>query len=229
MNLIKELDKIAVDIAITEHPFKFIIFQELYLDYNNDYKPTYLGDYDEIFNKISLSEFFEGKITYEEMLKPHNLAKYELKDQQRMFPLINARLDVIKELDRPVYNKEKLIILKAIVESNNQYISLPYLMRSLHKNELLTLLSITEWNYDFVTVSGWGVCYTAISFEITSIFPEIVELEVYLPYEEINKLIQQLPNYKNSESLKQNLEYTKKYNDKAEEMLKRINDDQKQE
>lgn len=228
MNLIRELDKIAVDMSIKKNPLNFIIFQELYLNYNNDYEPIYLGGYQEIFNKTSLYDFFEGELSYHDILKAHDLSKFELRDQKRMLPLIKERLEEVKQLDSPAYNQEKLIILKSIVKSSNQYISLPYLGKSLHKNELLTtLLAITEWNYDFVSVGGWGLNYVAITF-VKSIFTDIVDLEVYLPYVEMKNLIEQLPDYQNSGSLKSVLEYTKKYNDEAEKMLKRIDNDLKE-
>ena len=222
MNLIKELDKIAVDPAITKSPLYFLILQEMFL--SDDYTPIYLGHYEKIFNKESLNRFFEGELSYDDMLMAHDLSKLQLDNQESMFPLIKIRLEEIKNLCSPTFNEEKLIILKTIVDSINQYIPIPYLRKSLHKNELLTLLCVTNWSWNLKSVFGWGELYTAIGFKINSIFKDISELEVYLPYEEMKKLIDQLPEYQN-EDVYSTLESTKKYNDKAEEMLKRINDD----
>lgn len=226
MNLIKELDKIAVDIAYTEHPLYFLLFQEMELNLNNDYSPIYLGDYEKIFNKKPLNNFFEGELSYDELLKAKNLEKLQLDNKELIFYIIKERLEDIKHLDSPIYNEEKLIILKAIADSINQYIPLPYSGKSLHKNELLTLLAITGWNYKFITVGGWGVNYVAIVFEITTIFTEIVELEIYFPYEEMKKLIQQLP-VSFTDVLNSDLESSKFHNDAAQKMLKRVDNNSK--
>lgn len=225
MNLVKELDKIDVDPAFTKSPLRFLILQEMFL--SDDYTPIFLGHYEKIFNKESLNRFFEGELSYNDMLMAHDLSKLQLDNQESMFPLIKMRLEEIKNLDSPTYNEEKLIILKTIVDSINQYIPIPCLRKSLHKNELLTLLAVTQWNYDFVTVGGWGDNYIAIHFKITSIFTEISDLEIYLPYEEMKSLIEYLPDYQNNELLKRDLKYTKSFNDNAERMLKRMEINQK--
>lgn len=209
MNLVKELDKIALDPIITDSPFYFLIFEEMHLI--DGYTPIYLGNYEKIFNKESLNRFFEGQLSYDEMLMAHDLSNIQLDNQELMFPLIKMRLEEIKTLGSPTFNEEKLIILKSIGDSINQYIPIPNLRKSLHKNELLTFLCVTKWSWDLKSVFGWGESYTSIGFKINSIFEDISELEVYLPYEEMKKLIEQLPEYQNDDVYSA-LESTKKYN-----------------
>jgi len=97
-------------------------------------------------------------------------------------------------------------ILNSLILSSSAFVSLPYIRKSIHKHELITLLALTEWEFWFQTCSGWGVSYTALTIKFNSIF-DISELEIYLPYDELNQLLDKL-QFQNEE-LYRNLESSK--------------------
>lgn len=204
MNLIKVLEELKIDMSITESPVQFLLFQEIFLE---DYAPLYQGGYNTIFNKVSLDKYFNNELTLKELLSNADTSKLELPYKDEFFPLICERLEEIKDLPNPIFNSKRNLILEAIITSSNTFISLPYIGVSLHKYELATLLALTEWESWFMSTFGWGHGYTAITFEFKSIF-NIGELEIYLPYDEMKRLIDKLPHH-HYENLYSDLELTK--------------------
>lgn len=206
MNLIKLLDYIDIDSLIPTVPLQLLLFKEIHLE--KEYARSYWGGYETVFNKEALNRYFQDELTYDEILKAKDLSSFELPFKVEFIPLIKERLEEIKALPDPVFNEEKMTILKAIIDSSNEFISLSYITKSIHKNELLTLLAVTEWEFWLQSVFGWGLDYLSIGFKFTNIF-DIDELEVYLPYEEIKNLMDKLPP-------KYHMEYQKLINNNEE-------------
>ncbi|UNT53588.1 hypothetical protein [Lysinibacillus capsici] len=204
MNLIKLLNQINIDQTITANPIHFLLFKESHFE--NLYMPMYWGGYGRLFNKEILNEFFKNEISYDEIIQAVDLTTLELPYQNEFLPLIKERLEEIKSLSEPVLNSEKMNILNSLILSSSAFISLPYIRKSIHKHELITLLALTEWEFWFQTCSGWGVSYTALTIKFNSIF-DISELEIYLPYDELNQLLDKL-QFQNEE-LYRNLESSK--------------------
>ncbi|KYG33419.1 hypothetical protein [Priestia endophytica] len=215
MNLVKLLDRIKIDPDITTNPVEFLLFKELHLE--KEYTPLYLGGYRTVFSKETLNKYFQDEITYHDILQSVDLPEIELPFQDIFIPLIKERLEEIETLPEPVWDEEKMIIFRSLLDTPNAFISLPYITKSIHKHELLTLLALTEWNPGFMTAFGGGWGYAAIIFESISIF-DIDELEVYLPYDEMKNLIDQLPHY-HYEKIYEHLEFTKKSLEKRDKEI----------
>jgi len=210
VNLIKLLEQINVDPHMTYNPVHFLIFKEAHLE--DKFAPMYCGGYRQLFNKEILNKFFQNEISYEEILQAVDLTTLELPNQDEILPLIKERLEEINSLPQPVLSNEKMAILNSLILSSNAFISLPYIRKSIHKQELITLLALAEWDFWFQTCSGWGLDYTALNIKFTSIF-DISELEIYLPYVELKQLLDKRPSFQN-EALYKNLELSKNAMDK---------------
>ncbi|WJE41189.1 hypothetical protein QRD86_00100 (plasmid) [Bacillus halotolerans] len=193
MNLITILDQLNIDQEITERPVYFLLFQEMHID--KKYKPFYPVHYDEIFCKESLNKYFNDEISIREIIDDVDTSDMDLPYRENFMPLIIERLEKIKELPIPVFNSEQIIVMKAILESINPYIPFPYLNVSLHKRELITLLSLTEWDYGCTSNRGWNQDFISISFLINSVF-EMPELEISLPFSDMKKLMKKLSPYR---------------------------------
>ncbi|KYG33421.1 hypothetical protein [Priestia endophytica] len=212
MNLIELLDYIDIDVAIKADPVEFLLFKETFLE--NGYSPLNWGGYHSVFNKEALNQYFQNELTYDEILQTK--ASYdEFPFQDEFLPLIKKRLEEIKALPNPSFSEEQMMVLKAIANSPSDFISLCYITKSIHKNELFTLLAFTEWDFWFQSVSGFGLDYISIGFKFTTIF-DIDDLEVYLPYDEMKNLIDQLPSQYQFKSTKRIT------NNSNEEMLNRL-------
>jgi len=193
VNLITLLGHLKFDVSMTEHPMSFLLWKEAELE--NEYVPFYWGGYNQIFNNENLDRYFEGLMTYEEILQTVNLATMELPYKEKFIPLIKERLEEIKKLPEPELTKDQFYVLSALVHSESQFFSLTYLGKSVHKDSLVTMLALTQWNFWFQSISGWGIGYTALTLQVSSIF-DIHELEIYLPVKEMKALIHKLPKLK---------------------------------
>lgn len=120
--------------------------------------------------------------------------------KERFIPLIEERLEKIKKLPEPELTKDQFYVLSALVNSTSQFFSLPYLGKSVHKDSLVALLALTKWDFWFQSISGWGLGYTALTVQVSSIF-NIHELEIYLPVKEMKALIHKLPKMKTEDTM----------------------------
>lgn len=203
MNLIKVLDKISLDTSIMKDPIQFLLCDELHFKYEYT-QWIFLRHYSEVFNKNWLNKFFEDELTYNEMLLLEESPQLELPNQPHFLPLIKERLERIKCLAEPTFNKLKLVILKSIADYPSQFISLPNSGSSIPKDDLLTLIAVAEWDCYFTKSLSFGHYYTAISFELKSIL-DGSKFEVYLPREEMKKLEEKFPELQYEAVLQRNV------------------------
>ena len=192
MNIITLLDELNLENSMVMNPVHFLLFQETFIE---NYAPMYFGGYGKIYNKDTLNKYFTGKTSFEETFKDVEYKDFELPHKDILLPLIKWRIEEIKDLDEPQMTKDKKIILNAVLNSVNEFISLPYIGKSLHKLELITLLSLTEWGYGFsASLGNESDAYIALEISIVTIFD--LRFEVYLPHAEIKNLIELLsPTY----------------------------------
>lgn len=201
MNIIKILNQMEFDLALKDSPVTFLMFKEMYFE---GYR-IFTGGYEKIFNKNVLDKYFDNEIELKEIIAAQDLTTLELPHFDVLFPEICNRMEVIRGMTEPVLTIDRKLIFEAILNSSNSFISLPYIGKSLHKRELLTLLYLTEWEHHFQSMVGWGQDYTSLTFKIKSIY-EFEELEIYLPYLEMEHLIKTC-SYRDVEKGIKELEY----------------------
>ncbi|WP_382549387.1 hypothetical protein [Streptomyces sp. NPDC057131] len=94
----------------------------------------------------------------------------ELPYKEKFIPLIEERLEEIKKLPEPELSKDQFYVISALFHSECQFFSLPYLGKSVHKDSIIAMLALTKWDFWFQSISGWGMGYTALTVQVSTVF-----------------------------------------------------------
>ena len=215
INIVKLLEELKLNSLIKAEPIRFILFNEFYLE---EITTLDIYKYRFLLTKEVLEEYFDKDIKVTDLVKYNDVEKLD-PIYKEFLQVICERLENIKSVEFPKMTDYRKTILKAILNSNNIFISLPNREKTIHKYELITFLSLIEWeSYAISNTFGWDSHYTSIEFEFDHIF-NIGKLEVHLSQSEMKSLYESLPKLKYEETSKGISEISDIYSERNKEII----------
>ncbi|PDY14194.1 hypothetical protein COO16_04070 [Bacillus pseudomycoides] len=174
-----------MDLSVSRDPIEILFFNERI----NEGRSFYIVGYEEVFSVEILESYLKDEMKFKDILTRCKSCERELPYLDEFVPLLEERLEYLKNKQKIIRNEGHHIVMNALL--NSKCTSFALYDGDVDKYYLLTLLSIIEWSPYFMSCVGWGRNDTILAIAIDIPFVSS-DIEILLPIEETEKLIYDL-------------------------------------
>lgn len=199
MNFVKMMNNYVSDETV--HPIDLLLFDRIYFDGHTSNLSRYYDD----LNAQNISDYLDGKITFEELIAPSPYLKIKLDERDMNMKFIKNRLEQWKEAEIPSLSPNQKQIVQIIIESDTFFLTNSESGNSINKYTAILLLLCTKWEASISYTNIEFDSLIAINFRFKNIFMEYTEefdVNYVLPSSDIRKI---------ASILEENISYLERY------------------